>query len=582
MLKELRIEDFAIIRDIELKFKPGLSTFTGETGAGKSILLDAIEALVGGRVEDAMIRSGAKRANLEAVFEIPQVNREAIVNLLEEEDLLEDSQAVVLSREIRRRGRNIARVNGRSVNINLARNLGTYLVDIHGQSEHLSLRKVHEHLGLLDRYADTEEFIRDYRKTYGEMRSIQSELHSLHEAEEDAARQTDLLNYQIQEIEAANLEPGEEDGLHQELTRLANAEKLTSLAQKSYTLLDEANADMPSINAMLGEVVQAINSLAAIDTSLKELAEQCASISAVAGDASLELRDYINQLEYNPRRLEQTENRLALISNLKRKYGDSEEAILTFAKKAKQQLEKITHAEERIAELEIQEQEVMQTLTKQVLMLSEARKQAATSLSKSVENELNDLNMTEARFSVDIQNVSTENGVPINDSERVKFDETGIDQVEFLIEPNPGEGLKPLVKIASGGETSRLMLALKNVLARADTIPTLIFDEIDQGIGGKVGALVGEKLWQLGRQHQVFCVTHLPQLAAFGNQHYGVHKEIREGRTITLVNTLDGEVRINELANMYGGISEANREAAIEALWSAKQKTVELQQKSSQ
>ena len=579
MLKELHIENFAIIQNIELNFNSGLTTFTGETGAGKSILLDAIEALVGGRVENTMIRSGAQRANLEAVFEIPQANLKAILNLLEQEGLLENTKTVTLSREIRREGRNIARVNGRSVSVNLMRDLGVYLVDIHGQSDHLSLLKVREHLGLLDRYTGTEDTLHAYQKSYQNMRSIQRELHTLHKVEKDAARQTDLLNYQIQEIEAAKLQPGEEEHLRQELNRLANAEKLTSLAQKAYILLDETSPDAPSINEVMGVVLQTINALAAIDPSLKGLADQCASISALAGDTSLELQDYISKIEYNPSRLEQAENRLALIKNLKRKYGDSEEAILAFAKKAKQQLKKITHAEERIAELEIHKQKIMQTLTKQSLALSDERKQAAIALGAAVEKELNDLNMAGARFSVDIQFIPDANGIPINDSERVKFDETGIDRVEFLIEPNPGEGLKPLAKIASGGETSRLMLALKNVLACADAIPTLIFDEIDQGIGGRVGTLVGEKLWQLSHQHQVFCITHLPQLAAFSNHHFGVHKEMHEGRTITIVNKLDGELRINELANMFGGISEANRKTAIETLWIARQKTEELQQK---
>lgn len=573
MLKQLHIDNFAIIQNLEIKFKAGLTTFTGETGAGKSILLDAIEALVGGRTDSTMIRSGAEYANLEAIFSIPTANRDALLGLLEREGLSEDEKTVILNCEIRREGRNIARINGRSVNVTLLRELGEFLVDIHGQSEHLSLLKVREHLGLLDRHANSQELLENYQTAYKALKSVQRELADLRRAEQDAARQQDLLTYQIQEIEAAKLQPGEEAKLRQELSRLANAEKLASLTQKALSLLEDANPETPSISTMLGEAAQAVRSLATIDQSMHELADQCESLSVGANDMSLELQDYLNQVEYNPKRLEQVENRLALLSTLKRKYGENEKDILAFAQKAREQLEKISGAEERIASLEIDERRLQQDAAEKALALSQKREEAAQSLSVSVENELGDLQMAGARFQVAMQKLADQEGLPLAENEMFKFDETGIDQVEFLIEPNPGEGLKPLVKIASGGETSRLMLALKNVLTRADTIPTLIFDEIDQGIGGRVGSLVGEKLWQLGKQHQVFCVTHLPQLAAFGNQHYRVWKQVQGGRTLTVVDTLDGEVRINELASMFGGVSEANREAALEALWSAKQRT---------
>jgi DNA repair protein RecN (Recombination protein N) len=251
---------------------------------------------------------------------------------------------------------------------------------------------------------------------------------------------------------------------------------------------------------------------------------------------------------------------------LKRKYGEDEQTVLDFADKARTQLNKITNAEERIGELENLEQTQLAETSRKALVLSQCRKAAALDLGEQVEKELNDLHMAGPRFSVDIQHKPVEAGLPLEDGTRVKFDERGIDQVEFLIAPNPGEGLKPLVKIASGGETSRLMLALKNVLAKADTIPTLIFDEIDQGIGGRIGAIVGEKLWQLGNCHQVLCVTHLPQLAAYGNHHFHVYKQIQDGRTMTNVDELTGERRKVELALMFGGDSDANRSAAQEAL----------------
>ncbi|MBM3137763.1 MAG: DNA repair protein RecN [Chloroflexi bacterium] len=569
MLKELRIENFAIIDQLELVFSDGLAAFTGETGAGKSILLDAIEALMGGRAESSMIRADEERANLEALFCIPEEHKAVICELLEREGLLENSEEIHFNREIRREGRNIARINGRTVSVSLMREIGSYLVDIHGQSEHLSLLSVRQHLPLLDRYADHPNLISEYQDAFHVLRHLQKELDDLRMAEQDAARMSDLLTYQIQEIDAAKLKPGEENELRDELNRLANAEKLSSLAQQAFAILEETSPDAPSISAMLGEVSGALNALAAIDKTLAEMANQSDAMLSTAADISRSLQDYMDAIEFNPKRLDQVENRLALISTLKKKYGENEEAILAFHDKAQAQLEKITHAEERIGELEIQEVQLKAGLAERAMSLSESRKAAAERLGQGVEFELNDLRMAGARFSVDIQYRDDPKGLPISEGQTVHFDERGIDQAEFLIAPNPGEGLKPLVKIASGGETSRLMLALKNVLAKADTIPTMIFDEIDQGIGGRVGAVVGEKLWQLGREHQVLCVTHLPQLAAYGEQHFHVFKKIHDGRTVTVVESLTGQRRENELAVMFGGETEANRAAAQEALASA-------------
>ncbi len=566
MLTELRIENFAIIDRLSLNFGPSLAAFTGETGAGKSILLDAIEALMGGRAESTMIRADEERANLEAVFTIPDAHRKVISDLLDTEGLLDDDHEVLFNREIRREGRNIARINGRTVNVALMREIGSYLVDIHGQSEHLSLLTVRQHLRLLDRYADDSKLLADYQNAFRELRTLQKELEDLHSAEQDAARMTDLLNYQIQEIDSARVKPGEEAELRGELTRLANAEKLSSLAQQAYALLEETSPDAPSISTMLGEVSGVLHSLAGIDASLNDLSNQSETALSLTADISRALQDYLETIEFNPKRLETVENRLAMIVTLKRKYGDSEEQILAFAENARKQLEMITHAEEKIAELEEKEAVQMSALSLKAQALSAARKAAGVTLGGAVEKELDDLKMAGARFSVDIQTREDEHGLPLEDGRKVRFDERGIDQTEFLIAPNPGEGLKPLVKIASGGETSRLMLALKNVLAKADTIPTMIFDEIDQGIGGRVGAIVGEKLWLLAREHQVLCVTHLPQLAAFGDQHFHVFKQIQDGRTVTVVESLANERRESELALMFGGDSEANRAAAQEAL----------------
>jgi len=571
MLKELRIENFAIIDSLELRLHEGLATFTGETGAGKSILLDALEALMGGRAEQTMIRAGMQRANLEALFAIPDAHRQALCSLLEAEGLLDNDQEVLFSREIRREGRNLARINGRLVNVSLMREAGSMLVDIHGQSEHLSLLSVRQHLSLLDRFADNAGLLADYQHGFDQVKQLRAELQELRRADQDAARMSDLLNYQIQEIEAAKLVPGEEQELRSELARLANAEKLSSLASQASALLDDTRPEAPAAANLLSQVVSLLSTLSGIDAAMSECAAQSETALSLVDDISRVLRDYADSIEYNPHRLEQVENRLAMLSTLKKKYGEDEQHILAFAEQARRQLDTITNAAERIAELEGSEQHLLADLAYKALALSESRSQAADKLARQVEAELAELRMAGARFSVDMHRKPAQSGLPVSEESRVAFDERGIDQVEFLIAPNPGEGLKPLVKIASGGETSRLMLALKNVLAAADTIPTLIFDEIDQGIGGRVGAVVGEKLWRLGQHHQVLCVTHLPQLAAFGNQHFHVFKQLQQGRTVTLVEELQGQRREHELALMFGGESEANRAAARETLASAQQ-----------
>ena len=377
MLIELRIENFAIVDRLELKFGQGLTTFTGETGAGKSILLDAIEALMGGRVESSMIRADVERANLEALFTIPEEHKQAILHILEQEELLDSQDEIFFNREIRREGRNTARINGHVVNVALLKQLGEFLVDIHGQSEHLSLLTVRQHLNLLDRFADDQDLLDNYKASYKILKETRRELAELRKAEQDAARMSDLLNYQIQEIEAAKLEAGEEEELRDELNRLANAEKLANLARLAYGLLEEENSEAPSISSMLGEVVSAVKNLSAIDKSLQGLAEQTDNIFSLSTDISRELAQYLDTIEFNPKRLEQTENRLALITSLKRKYGEDVEAILAFEEKARQQLETITNAEERIGELETLEESQQTDLAQKAAALTAARQSSA-------------------------------------------------------------------------------------------------------------------------------------------------------------------------------------------------------------
>lgn len=575
MLTELRIENFAIIDNLELRFNPGFIVFTGETGAGKSIIIDAVETVLGGRAEATMIRSGVERANIDATFQISPAIQPYIKPILEREGLLDDTgssnppEQLTLGREIRRSGRNIARINGRSINNSLLNEVGAYLVDVHGQSEHLSLLHVQQHLQLLDRFANITSLLEIYRKTYHDLMQVRRELTDLRQAESDAARRADLLRYQISEIEAARLRSDEEEGLREEHNRLANAEGLAALTLEALQLLDEGSPESPSIVDLLGQLTHSLNGLTKLDPTQAATSGQAEIIFENLEELSRNLHLYQENIEFNPKRLGQVEERLNLIHSLKRKYGNSITAVLEFGQTARNQLDTITHAGERIQELEITETDLLKRLSEHGQNLSKKRHEAAVKLSGAVETELSDLKMSGSSFQVEFKVRPDPQGVIMTDGQKVAFGPTGLEHVEFLVAPNPGEGLKPLVKIASGGETSRLMLALKNVLARADQVPTLIFDEIDQGIGGRVGTIVGQKLRTLSRQHQVLCITHLPQLAAYGKQHIRVMKLVESGRTHTQVEVIEGEIRLVELAQMMGELTEGTRRSARELLQSA-------------
>lgn len=560
MLQTLRIRDFAIIAELELSLAGGFVVFTGETGAGKSIIVDAVQLVLGGRADVTAVREGTETALVEGTFALEGRAGEAAEALLEREGLADEPGLVVLGREVRREGRSTARVNGRSVSLALLRDIGELLVDVHGQSEHLSLLRVREHLALLDRYAEDDVQRQAFASEYQALVMVRQELEMLRQGEREAGRRADMLNYAIQEIEGAKVRPGEKAALQEERLRLANAERLAELATQAVAALDETREPRPAAIELIGQAVHAAGELGKLDPSLAGLAAELQDLEEQTAEAARRLRRYRDSLEFNPRRLEQVEQRLAALHDLERKYGEGEEAVLAYLDRSRQERESIAHAGERIAALAEDEAERLERLGRIGTDLSQARREAAEKLSRGIETELKDLHMAEARFAVDLHWDDEPTGAPA-DGRRVAFSRTGLDQAEFLVAPNPGEGLKPLAKIASGGETSRLMLGLKGVLARADQTPTLIFDEIDQGIGGRVGGVVGEKLWRLARNHQVLCITHLPQLAAYGDQHFRVEKVQRGGRTFTTVGPLTAEERLAELAQMLGGSGEANRQS---------------------
>lgn len=573
MLSELTVRDFAIIDELHLNFGPGFNVLTGETGAGKSIIVDAVSLVLGGRGDAEFIRAGASRATVEGIFALDDEAQAVIGPLLEQDGLEGDDPALlILARELRREGRNVCRVNGRAVSLKVLSAIGQYLVDIHGQTEHLSLMRVREHVDLLDRYGELWPLRYRIADLVRQLQAIQRELNALRRDERELARRVDLLQYQVSEIETAHLESGEEQDLVQERTRLANAEQLRELADEAQFALYEGGEERESALDQLQASVRALSGLARLDPSTEELREAAEALSYHLEDLSSSLREYRDRIEFDPRRLSHVEERLALIHSLQRKYGDRIEDVLAFASRARRELETIEHSEERIAELEADEDRLLGTVGKVGVELSNRRREAGEHLSAGIEAELEELSMARARFGVGLVWRDDSEGA-YADARRVAFDLTGLDRVEFLIAPNVGEPLKPLVRIASGGETSRLMLALKTVLAQADRTPTLIFDEIDAGIGGRIGSVVGQKLWDLtisdggkARSHQVLCVTHLPQLASYSDLHFHVRKGVVGDRTVTSVDPLDGGEREQELAGMLGAITEQTRASAREMI----------------
>jgi DNA repair protein RecN (Recombination protein N) len=574
VLTELSITDFAIIDKLTFKFNPGFNVLTGETGAGKSIIIDAVSMLLGGRADTSFIRAGSEQARVEGIFRLSDYLRTHIDPILEREGLEgDDPNTLILGREIRNTGRNFCRVNGRTVNLSILEEVAQPLIDIHGQSEHLSLLRVREHQRFLDRYAGLDGQRESLAAEVRQLQRVRRELTELLQDEQHLARRVDQLSFQVEEIQAANLKLGEEEGLNTERNRLANAEQLSQLAGDAYRLLVEGQGDEQlSAVDLLGQVARLVSSLVKLDPTLAEQSLLVDGLTDQIQDLAGALRDYSESIDFDPARLQEVEERLGLIFNLKRKYGNSIEEIIAFGQRAQAELEAISHSEERIEELREAEEELRHKIGTMALTLSQARHQAGQSLAEEVIAQLADLGMEKAEFTIEIKWADDPDGVYVETEEKgplsLACDERGIDRIEFLITPNPGEPLKPLVKVASGGETSRIMLALKTVLATADETPTLIFDEIDQGIGGRVGGVVGRKLWRLTDQshHQALCVTHLPQIAGYADAHYHVAKHVTKGRTQASVRTLTGDDQAEELAQMLGTLSDSTLESARELL----------------
>ncbi|MDO8670590.1 MAG: DNA repair protein RecN [Dehalococcoidia bacterium] len=576
MLLELNVTNFAIIDRLSTQFRRGFNTLTGETGAGKSIIIDALGAVLGGRTGPEVIRTGCEMARIEALFDTARLD-ESVRSELRDlfiENGIEMEETLVLSREISR-SRSVCRINGRATPASFLGRVGQLLVDIHGQSDHLSLLRPAEHIRFLDRYAGLTDQRQSVANTVKNLRSIRRELDDMAKSDRESARRLDLLDYQIKEIEAAKARPGEEEELQAEHRLLANAEMLSAHSTSAYSLLYDGGAGSLSALDGLSRALVDINELGRLDPTFKEQRELAESISYQLEDLASALRAYRDNIEFNPNRMAAIEERLESFRNLKRKYGGSIEEVLAFVERAKRDMSAITHRDERIGDLRQEEVVLRQELGLVASQLSLMRQEAAELLAREIEKEIQGLSMPKARFVVSIVQVDQPDGVPFKGRDQeghmagdrqVAFDESGIDRIEFLIAPNPGEALKPLVKIASGGETSRIMLAMKTVLSKADPVSTLVFDEVEVGVGGRSGHLVGQKLWNLTRSHQVICITHSPQVAAFGDVHFRVHKEMLADRTLTQLQELALSERIVEIAQMLGSDTESTRKSAEEMI----------------
>ncbi len=582
MLLELNIRDFAIIDRLSLRLDAGFNVLTGETGAGKSIIIDALGLLRGERVDPTFVRAGSERARVEGVFSIADCPE--LTPLLTEYGLWDDDdEQVILTREISAEsGRSVARVNGRAVNATVLREVGGRLVDIHGQHEGLSLFNTRTHGDMLDRYGGLVPLRTQVAEQVSQLRRVRDELGALRKAAASRAERIEELRFLLEDVSQAKLRPGEEAELLQERTLVQNGARITDLVALAYALLyagDEAGRrPVKPIVETMATVSDALTELARLDPQLLRAAEQANELLYTIEDLSAQVRAYRDGMEFDAARLDAIEDRLTLVRDMQRKYHGSIDDILARAASAEAEIERLTHSAEHLAELEQQENRLLATIGNLAGELSRQRRAMGDELAAAVSGAMRDLAMPHVRFHVALERQPDANGVPVasdqlppnNDSanERWSFDKTGIDKIEFLLSPNPGEPLKPLARIASGGESARLLLALKSILSRVDDVPTLVFDEVDVGVGGRAGQVVGEKLWGISDHHQVICITHLAQVASFGDSHYAIAKSFEAERTRTSVQRLSPEQRTDELAAMLDGvpISDHSRRSAREML----------------
>lgn len=569
MIVELSIKNLAVIKHVTIPFQRGLNILTGETGAGKSILIDALGFLLGGRGSSDYVRYGEKKAEIEALFEIEPAH--PLLGLLPQLgiDPPEDGM-LIIKRDITAQGKSICRINGQLVTLATLKEVGPWLVNIHGQHEHQSLMDSDRHLNWLDAFAGEElkQCKDEYFSVYRDYKTARAEYIKFAKNEQHMAQRQDMLSFQLQEITEADLQPLEDEELTKEKNRLANGEKLYKGVDDAYIALTGEQASLDWVGLALSH----LETVSGYDEQLSQVQGQLESVFFQLEEVARSLRSYREGLEFDPYRLQEIEDRLSEIQRLKRKYGRSVEEILEHAASIEDELDTIVNREQRMEGLKQRVRELAQDLAIEAMELTSQRLLTAQRLSEKIEEQLKDLHMEKAKFSIQIRQVEDAQGIEVNGT-KVKAKESGIDDVEFMISPNPGEPLRPVAKIASGGELSRIMLGMKAILANLEPIGTLIFDEVDTGVSGRAAQAIAEKLVTVSQNKQVLCITHLPQMACMADAHFFISKHATETETQTHVHHLDKDERVNELARLLGGVEVTNttRNHAKEMLKLAKQ-----------
>ena len=553
MLEHLHIRNVALIKESEISFGDGLNILTGETGAGKSMIIDSLQFALGGRAGKDFLRHGEKQAAVEALF---SVQSQALTEKLAENGIVpEEDGTLLITRTLSEAGKSVCRINGSTVTVGMLKEIAEDMIDIYGQHEHQSLLNPVKHIRLLDRFcgAGFGEAMEEYKNSRQRLKDLEKQLAILIGDESQREQRMDMLLFQKEEIEAAELQEGEEDALLEQKKRLSSMERLIRLTGESVTLLYDGDDRAPSACDQLGDALAKLREAAEYDAALSPLADALADGYAAVEDCARELKREAEEQEADPEELERIEERLQLFYKLKRKYGGSIEAVLEFYEKAVQELEFLSNSSEKAAELSAKKAAEEKRLSALAETLTARRRATAEQVEEQIETALHDMEMKHARFHIQIE-------------EKADWGADGKDKVEFLISANAGEPLKPLAKIASGGEMSRVMLALKTELVDADEIGTFIFDEIDTGVSGRTARRVGEKMRFLGGKRQLLCITHLPQIAAMADNHFLIEKESDAGETVTRVTALDEEGAVREVARLMNDVTETTLAAARELL----------------
>lgn len=544
MLESLMIRDFAIIQDLALEFEKGMTVLTGETGAGKSIIIDAVGLLAGGRGSSEFVRFGSKKCILEGQFTYQP--SESLSSLLHQNAIEEEERTLLIQREIFKSGRNVCRINGSMVTIAVLKEIGSQLIDIHGQNEHQELMVSENHIHLLDYFGPKKLELKKkaYQSVYREYRQLEKERKEWVINEQELVQRMDILKYQVEEIKSASLQPNEEEELKEEEQKLANHQTIVEALSSSYTILQ--GEELSGLD-LVGQAMEKMDSISDMDDKFKQISETLSAAFFQLQEASSDLYSEMDQLEYDEERLNEIEERLNLIQQLKRKYGHSVEAILDHYAQAETELKKLENREEQVDLLSKKTSKLESEALNLADEISEMRAQTAKKLEQAILEQLKELYMEKVKFSVTFKEQSSKN------NERLILSENGKDKVEFFVATNPGEPLKALSRVASGGELSRMMLAMKTIFSRSQGITSIIFDEVDTGVSGRVAQAIADKIHSVAHHSQVLCITHLPQVAAMADQHLYISKKVEDERTSTYVEHIDDKERIEEIARMLSG-----------------------------